>query len=62
MTVYILREVWPYEYDIVLGVYSSMEALEAALATYVASGHSSLSYIEFEVSSMQLDAVAEWHA
>jgi hypothetical protein len=61
MTLYLLREVWPYEYDMVLGVYSSMEALEAARVAY-AAGHTSLSYVEFEVSTVQLDAAAEWHA
>ena len=59
MLVYVLREVWPYEYDMVLGVYSTMEALEFARAEYAAA-HTSLQYVEFEVSTSEVDAPAAW--
>jgi hypothetical protein len=59
MPVYVLHEVWPYEYDIVLGVYSTMEALEFARAEYAAA-HTSLQYVEFEVSTFEVDAPAQY--
>jgi hypothetical protein len=58
MLVYVLREVWPYEYDMVLGVYSTMEALEFARAEYAAS--TSMQFVEFEVSTFEVDAPVEW--
>jgi len=59
MTVYVLREVWAHEYDVVLGVYSSMEALEAAREEYLARGHGA-DYVEYEVSEFQVDAPAQF--
>jgi hypothetical protein len=59
MHVYVLREVWAYEYDMVLGVYSTPEAAEFARAEYAAA-HTSLQYVEFEVSTFEVDAPAEW--
>jgi hypothetical protein len=59
MTVYVLREVWAYEYDVVIGVYSSMEALEVARDEYT-SRNTSEKFIELEVSEFQLDGTAHF--
>ena len=59
MTVYVLREVWAYEYDVVLGVYSSMEALEAAREEYLAHAVQA-ECLEYQVSEYQVDAPAQF--
>ena len=59
MTVYVLREVWAYEYDVVLGVYSSMEALEAAREEYLAHAVQA-ECLEYHVSEYQVDAPAQF--